>query len=140
MFEELVMPILDQPAIHHIGIIAINQHQIERTKTLLGLKETFSGYVHAYQAESFFLVGQEPSIEFILSQQPTLKNFNRGFGGIHHIAFQVSSIADITKKLSAQNITLFEPEPIPGAGPFVINFLPPKVLGYTIEFVELVNK
>ncbi len=141
MFEDLVSPILDRPVIHHIGVLAVNRKQIERTKALLGLEESFSGYVSAYQAECVFLVGhQGPPIEFILSEQPTLRNFNRGLGGIHHFAFQVPSIAGVAEKLGQQGITMLEPKPVQGAGPFIINFLPPRALGYTIEFVELMDE
>jgi catechol 2,3-dioxygenase-like lactoylglutathione lyase family enzyme len=139
MFKNLVSPILERPVIHHIGVIAINRKQIEQTKTLLGLEEAYSGYVPAYQAECIFLVGQGPPIEFILSEQPALKNFNRGVGGIHHIAFQVPSIAELAEKLRLQEIAMLEPRPVQGAGPFVVNFLHPRVLGYTVEFVELIN-
>lgn len=140
MFENLVSPILDQPVIHHIGVVALNHQQIQRTKTLLGLEETYSGYVSAYQAECVFLIGQGPPIEFILSEQPTLKNFNRGLGGIHHIAFQVPNIAAVAEKLRSQQMALLESQPVQGAGPFVVNFLHPRILGYTIEFVELLNE
>ena len=141
MFESLVLPILDRPAIHHIGVLAVNRGQIERTKSLLGFKELFSGYVPTYEAECVFLVGHQGSpIEFILSEQPALKNFNRGLGGIHHIAFQVPSIAKVAEKLEQQGLTMLEPQPVHGAGPFVINFLHPRTLGYTIEFVELVDE
>ena len=140
MFKSLVSPILDRPVIHHIGVIAINRKQIEQTKTLLGLEEAYSGYVPAYQAECIFLVGQGPPIEFILSEQSALKDFNRGVGGIHHIAFQVPSIDELAAKLRLQGITMLEPRPVQGAGPFVVNFLPPRVLGYIVEFVELVDQ
>jgi methylmalonyl-CoA/ethylmalonyl-CoA epimerase len=140
MLRNLVSPILDRPVIHHIGVVAINHKQIEQTKTLLGLEEAYSGYVPAYQAECVFLVGQGPPIEFILSEQPALKNFNRGVGGIHHIAFQVPSIEELAAKLRLQDIAMLEPRPVQGAGPFVVNFLPPRVLGYIVEFVELVDQ
>lgn len=139
MFENLVSPILDRPVIHHIGVIALNRDQIEGTKILLGLEEVYSGYVSAYQAECVFLIGHRPSIEFILSEQPVLRNFNRGLGGIHHIAFQVPSLAEVAERLRLQGITMLEPKPVQGAGPFVVNFLPPRVLGYTLEFVELMH-
>jgi methylmalonyl-CoA/ethylmalonyl-CoA epimerase len=138
MFDNPVSLLLDRPVIHHIGIIAINREQIERTKVLLGLEEVHSGYVSAYQAECTFLIGHGPSIEFILSEQPVLRNFNRGLGGIHHIAFQVPSLAEVAERLRLQGISMLEPQPVRGAGPFVVNFLPPRVLGYTVEFVELV--
>ena len=140
MLRNLVSPILDRPVIHHIGVVAINRKQIEQTKTLLGLEEAYSGYVPAYQAECVFLVGQGPPIEFILSEQPALKNFNRGVGGIHHIAFQIPSIEELAAKLRLQDIAMLEPRPVQGAGPFVVNFLPPRVLGYIVEFVELVDQ
>lgn len=139
MFEDLVSPIMDRPVVHHIGVVAINRGQIERTKTLLGLEESYSGYVPAYQAECIFLTGQGPPIELILSEKPALKNFNRGVGGIHHIAFEVPSIAELAEKLRLQGLALLEPQPVRGVGPFVINFLHPHVLGYTIEFVELIS-
>jgi hypothetical protein len=42
--------------------------------------------------------------------------------------------------LGQQGITMLEPKPVQGAGPFVINFLHPRTLGYIVEFVELVDE
>jgi len=141
MFEGIVSPILDRPLVHHVGVVAINRSQIERTRILLGLEEVYSGYVPAYEAECIFLSGREaPPIEFILSDLPALRNHNRGVGGLHHVAFQVPSLAELADKLRLQGISMLEPQPVRGAGPFMINFLPPLILGYSVEFVELISE
>ncbi len=68
-----------------------------------------------------------------------MERFNKGAGGLHHIALQVPSLVDLAKALEAEGMKLLEPEPVKGAGPFLCNFLSPiYTRGITIEFVELI--
>jgi methylmalonyl-CoA/ethylmalonyl-CoA epimerase len=105
---------------------------------LLGLEEEYRGFVEAYQANCIFTRGNAGSqIEFVVPEGGTLAQFNRGAGGIHHLALTVTSIRDVARELSDQGITLLEPEPVRGAGEFLCNFLPPAhTRGVIVEFIE----
>jgi hypothetical protein len=67
---------------------------------------------------------------------PLLK-FNKGMGGLHHVAFEVADIVQLAKDFAAQDIQLLSPEPVQGAGNFLCNFLSPiYTRGLTVEYVQ----
>ena len=56
-------------------------------------------------------------------------------GGIHHICFEVDNVMAATAELSAKGYEPLWPEPRPGAGGRLVNFLRPKQTGgVLIEF------
>ncbi len=70
----------------------------------------------------------------------TLKEFNRGFGGLHHLAFTVPSLEELRELLAADGVRLLEASPVRGAGDFLCNFLPPvHAGGVIIEYVEFIE-
>ena len=105
---------------------------------LLGLEESHRGFVERYEATCIFTKGNGAgSIEFVVPRGGTLARFNRGAGGIHHVALAVDSLAEVTRELAGRGITLLEPEPVRGAGNFLCNFLPPaRTRGVIVEFVQ----
>lgn len=105
---------------------------------LLGLTESHRGYVEPYAATCIFTEGnQGSSIEFVVPHEGRLAKFNRGAGGLHHLAISVDSLDAVGQDLARRGISLLESAPVRGAGDFVCNFLSP---GYTggiiVEFVE----
>jgi hypothetical protein len=108
---------------------------------LLGLQERRRGYVPKYQSLCIFCGnGTGPDIEFVIPSGGRLKEFNRGAGGLHHIALAVPDLAEAAEELSAQGIPLLEDTPVRGAGDFLLNFLSPVYTdGVIVEFVELVS-
>jgi catechol 2,3-dioxygenase-like lactoylglutathione lyase family enzyme len=75
-------------------------------------------------------------IEFIVPRGGKLAEFNRGVGGLHHVAVEVPDLAAVAKELRAEGIELLEKTPV-DAGDLRINFLPPfYTRGFTVEFVE----
>lgn len=125
--------------LHHVGIIVPNAEQIQELMTLLGLQECRRYYVPEYEAECIFTEGQGGAIEFILPRGGKLKQFNKGMGGLHHIALQVESLDQTSDDLKAKGVELLEPRPV-DAGPIRINFLPPVYTrGIIVEFVEPVR-
>jgi hypothetical protein len=69
-----------------------------------------------------------------------LAQFNKGVGGLHHIALQVPDLGLLAEALAAEGIRLLEPEPVKGAGPFMCNFLSPAYTrGLIVEFVQLLG-
>ncbi len=107
---------------------------------LLGLKESRRYFIPEYEAECIFTEGQGGAIEFILPHSGKLQQFNKGLGGLHHIALQVDSLEKTSDDLKAKGVELLEPRPV-DAGPIRINFLPPVYTrGIIVEFVEPIQQ
>jgi methylmalonyl-CoA/ethylmalonyl-CoA epimerase len=133
------VPEASPPYLHHVGIIARSEAAAERVMALLGLKEHRRGYVPKYEALCIFCGGADgPDVEFVIPSGGRLKEFNRGAGGLHHIALAVPDLTQLADELAAEDIALLEETPVRGAGDFVLNFLSPVYTdGVTVEFVEL---
>ena len=101
---------------------------------------SLSGFVPQWSALCIFTkaaAGGSP-IEFVIPDGGPLERFNKGAGGLHHIALQVPSLDALAKALDGEGMRLLEPTHVKGAGPFLCNFLSPVYTrGITIEFVEL---
>jgi hypothetical protein len=106
--------------------------------TLLQLEEWYRGYVEPWQALCIFTKAPVGSpIEFVVPDGGTLKDFNGGVGGIHHVALAVDNLTKVAERLGKRGMKLLEKEPVKGAGPFYCNFLSPLYTrGVLIEFVE----
>jgi hypothetical protein len=66
-----------------------------------------------------------------------LAKFNRGVGGLHHVAVAVDSIRDVANELAKEGISLLEEQAIRGAGQFLCNFLAPvHTRGVIVEYIE----
>ena len=126
--------------IHHVGIVIQNREKLKRFKKLLNLEEDYSGYVKEYDAECIFMKTQGTQIEFVIPKGRILKNYNKGLGGLHHIAIEIQNIRKLQSELEQRGIKLLEEESVKGAGNFLINFLSPIYLGVTIEFVQILDK
>lgn len=126
------------PTLHHVGIIVPNEEQMRNLMTLLDLHEGRRYYISEYDAECVFTEGRGGVIEFILPRGGKLKQFNKGMGGLHHIALQVSSLEKASVELKDKGVELLESQPV-DAGPIRINFLSPSYTrGIIVEFVEAI--
>jgi catechol 2,3-dioxygenase-like lactoylglutathione lyase family enzyme len=77
-------------------------------------------------------------IEFVVPHGGPLASFNKGVGGLHHIALQVPDLDEVARGLHAQGLKFLEVEHVRGAGPFICNFLSPGFTrGLTVEYVQL---
>jgi methylmalonyl-CoA/ethylmalonyl-CoA epimerase len=126
------------PRLHHVGVVAPSEQQASALMALLGLEEAYRGFVEAYSANCIFTVGNGGSpLELVVPEGGVLADFNRGAGGLHHIALEVESLAAVTAALGERGITLLETEPVRGAGNFLCNFLPPAYTrGTIVEFIQ----
>jgi catechol 2,3-dioxygenase-like lactoylglutathione lyase family enzyme len=129
---------LARPRLHHVGIVVPSEHQAQTLIELLGFREQGRGFVERYRALCIFTAGNGASpLELVVPREGRLREFNRGLGGLHHIAVQVASFASLQTRLGEQGISLLEPEPVQGAGSFVCNFLDPVYTrGVIVEFVQ----
>jgi methylmalonyl-CoA/ethylmalonyl-CoA epimerase len=124
--------------LHHVGIVVPSDERAAELMALLHLEESHRGYVEEYSATCIFTKGNGGSmVEFVVPTGGTLTRFNRGVGGLHHVAFVVDDLRDLARELSEQETDLLEAEPVQGAGDFLCNFLPPaKTRGVIVEFIQ----
>lgn len=125
--------------LHHVGII---MPSVERAKKFLErfeLEEDYTEFVEDYQAHCLFtkFSEQECPIELVIPEGGVLAEYNKGKGGLHHIAFEVEDVSEAKKQYEEQGFMMLEDNPVNGAGGILVNFLRPKFgLGVLVEFVE----
>jgi catechol 2,3-dioxygenase-like lactoylglutathione lyase family enzyme len=120
----------------HVGIIIPDMEQVEHLLELLGLEKGHTQYVDEYQADCVFTKGPGAVIEFIVPRGGKLAQFNKGIGGLHHIALEVDDLDAVTQDLKARDVDLLEETPV-DAGSIWINFMPPAYTrGFTVELIE----
>jgi methylmalonyl-CoA epimerase len=122
--------------LHHVAIIVPNRQQVDVLTSLFGLQQGDEQYVPEYEADCYFTKGPGTSIEFIVPRGGKLSEFNRGLGGLHHIALEVDDLEEATRELGEKGVKLLEKVPV-DAGSIHINFLPPiYTRGVLVEFVQ----
>jgi catechol 2,3-dioxygenase-like lactoylglutathione lyase family enzyme len=131
---------IDSQLLHHVGIVQPDEADALALMRLLGLEEDYRGFVPQWSALCIFTKARHGSpIEFVIPQGGPLEKFNKGAGGLHHIALQVPDLDALRVALEAEGMRLLEDAPVKGAGDFLCNFLSPVYTrGITIEFVQLV--
>jgi catechol 2,3-dioxygenase-like lactoylglutathione lyase family enzyme len=130
-----------QSRLHHVGIIVADAEQVDLLAALLGLVRGADEYVAEYEAQCYFTGapgGAGAAIEFIVPRPGSkLTKFNKGFGGLHHIALEVDDLADASAALRERGVKLLEDHPV-DAGSLLINFVPPLYTrGFIVEFIQV---
>lgn len=130
------------PVLHHVGIVVSDVDEMATMMATLGLVEDYRGYVPEFAALCIFVVGNGGSpVEFVVPDAGSvLAKFNKGMGGLHHLAYVVPSLDEKAAELAAVGMTLIERTHVKGAGAFYCNFLSPiYTRGLTVEFIELIK-
>ena len=130
------------PPLHHVGIIQPDEDAVAAQMELLGLRESYRGYVPQFHALCIFTdpVNGGSPIEFVVADGGPLLKFNKGGGGIHHIALEVSDLAAMMDDFAARGLRMIEPQPVQGAGNFICNFLSPVATrGIIVEYVQMLG-
>ena len=129
---------MKNPPLHHVGIVQPSESDATTLMALLGLEEDYRGFVPQWSALCIFTRREHGSpIEFVIPDGGPLAKFNKGAGGLHHIALEVKDLDALARKLAAEEMRLLEDEHVKGAGDFLCNFLSPVYTrGITIEFVQ----
>ena len=129
----------DGPVLHHVGIVVPDTDEMVAMMAVLGLVEDYRGVVPTFQALCVFTRGNGASpVEFVIPYGGPLMKFNKGMGGLHHLAYVVDSLDAKAVELATRGMKLLEPDHVQGAGPFMCNFLSPVYTrGLTVEYVEL---
>jgi len=122
--------------LHHVGIIVPSEDQLALLLGVLGLEVGRRHYVAEYEADCIFAGGDGAAVELIVPRGGKLAKFNKGLGGLHHIAIEVDDLAAASRELRARGIELLEASPVE-AGALRINFIPPVFTrGLIVELVE----
>ena len=126
-------------SLHHVGIIIPDRSHVDFLLGILGLETGELVYVPEYEADCIFTSNNNSNIEFVIPRENSrLSNFNKGMGGLHHIALEVDDIQDVSRQLTEEGIDLLEDKPV-RAGQLLINFLhPADTRGFIVEFVQVV--
>lgn len=126
--------------LHHVGIVCTSREHAEGLLELLGLELESEEYVEAYEAQCLFTAGEAGRLELIIPTGGKLARFNKGAGGLHHVALEVDDLERESARLRGQGVELLEDAPV-DAGPIQINFVPPAYTrGVIVEFVERKDK
>lgn len=130
------------PPLHHVGIVQPSEEDALQMMSLLGLVEDYRGFVPQFSALCIFTRRTQGSpIEFVIPDGGPLEKFNKGAGGLHHIALEVPDLDALATELAAQDMRLLEPAHVKGAGPFLCNFLSPVYTrGVTVEYVQMLDR
>jgi len=123
--------------LHHVGIVARDEAQIEEFKLMLGLEEVARETIEQYHVTNVFLqCGGDAKVHFMIPHKGVLKNFNQGRGGFHHIAFCAKDITEAQKELEAKGIRFIASEKQNGIGRFKFNFAHPNIAGLNVELID----
>lgn len=132
---------LSEPPLHHVGIVQPDEESAQQMMQLLGLSEDYRGYVPAFQALCIFTKGNgRTPIEWVIPDGGPLTKFNKGAGGLHHLAFEVPDLEAVMADFAQAGTEMLEPAPVRGAGNFICNFLRPSATrGVIVEYIQLIE-
>lgn len=123
--------------LHHIGIVATGESQIEEFKKLLDLEEEARETIEKYHVTNVFLkCAGDTKLHFMIPHKGILKNFNQGRGGYHHIAFCARDISEAQEELERKGIRFIASEKQKGIGQYQFNFALPNIAGLNVELID----
>lgn len=128
--------------LHHVGIIMPTREKADEFMKKFSLQMDYIEYVEAYHADCLFTEHKkdETPIELVIPKEGVLAEYRNGKGGLHHIAFEVDSVAKAKAEYEAKGMELLEETAVDGAGGIIVNFLRPRFgVGVLVEFVEQVK-
>lgn len=129
--------------VHHWGIVLPTVEKAEAFIKQFGLVEDYRGYVEAYDANLIFTTHGDghDAIEFIIPLSGVLTEFNKGKGGIAHIAYLVDDIEATSAELRAQGFEMLESKATKGTDEIIVNFIRPKYTqGILVELIEQIGE
>ena len=129
--------------VHHWGIVLPTVEKAEAFIKQFGLVEDYRGYVEAYDANLIFTTHGDghDAIEFIIPLSGVLTEFNKGKGGIAHIAYLVDDIEATSAELRAQGFEMLETVATKGTDEIIVNFIRPKYTqGILVELIEQIGE
>ncbi len=123
--------------VHHVGIVARDEAQIEDFKRVLELEETARESIEKFQVTNVFLeCAGQTKLHFMIPHKGILKHFNHGRGGYHHVAFCVPDIAAAQAELESKGVRFLAPQAQDGIGRYRFNFALSGIAGLNVELIE----
>ena len=129
--------------VHHWGIVLPTVEKAEAFIKQFGLVEDYRGYVEAYDSNLIFTTHGDghDAIEFIIPLSGVLTEFNKGKGGIAHVAYLVDDIEATSAELRAQGFEMLETVATQGTEEIIVNFIRPKYTqGILVELIEQIGE
>ena len=129
--------------VHHWGIVLPTVEKAEAFIEQFGLVEDYRGYVEAYDSNLIFTTHGDghDAIEFIIPLSGVLTEFNKGKGGIAHVAYLVDDIEATSAELRAQGFEMLETVATKGTEEIIVNFIRPKYTqGILVELIEQIGE
>jgi lactoylglutathione lyase/methylmalonyl-CoA/ethylmalonyl-CoA epimerase len=128
---------------HHVGIILPTMKSAHKFLETFDLEIDYQGFVEAYQADLIFTkyTENESPVELIIPEEGSvLKDFNKGKGGIAHIAFEVEDVEAVREEFESKGMEMLEGSAVPGTSDIIVNFVRPKYTqGILVEYVQTVG-
>ena len=127
---------------HHWGIVLPTVEKAEAFMKTFGLEEDYRGHVNAYDANLIFTKHGDgaDAVEFIIPLSGVLTEFNKGKGGIAHVAYLVDDIRACQEEIKAMGYEMLEADPVEGTEDIIVNFIRPKYTqGILVELIEQVK-
>ena len=128
---------------HHWGIVLPTVEKAQAFMETFGLKEDYRGHVKAYDSHLIFTThgNGADAIEFIIPKSGVLTQFNKGKGGIAHVAYLVDDIEATSAELRAQGFEMLESKATKGTDEIIVNFIRPKYTqGILVELIEQIGE
>lgn len=129
---------MEHMKLHHVGIV-LSPEKAKNFMEKFGLETDYMEYVEAYKADCLFTKhqGDETPIELVIPKEGVLTEYNKGKGGIHHIAFAVDDVEKTRQYYEEKGLHMLEEKAVEGAGGIIVNFLRPRFgEGILVEFVQ----
>ena len=134
---------MEHMKLHHVGIVMTSSERAENFMKKFGLETDYIEYVEAYHADCLFTKhnDDETPIELVIAKEGVLTEYNKGKGGLHHIAFEVDDVEAVKQEYESKGLMMLEDKAVTGAGGIIVNFLRPRFgEGILVEFVQKVDK
>ncbi len=125
---------------HHIGIVVTDEARMDAFAQAMNLVEIKREHLPKYHVTNVFFESRSsnggPLIQFAIPTAGTLRNFNRGAGGLHHVAFKTDDIERAQRAMEAAGMRFIASEPQVGVDGLRFNLVSPNVQGLNVEIVE----
>lgn len=126
--------------LHHVGIVVADEERMKAFALALGLRELKREHLPKYHVTNIFFrparAESGPLVQFAIPTRGTLKNYNGGRGGLHHLAFEAEDIEATQRELEARGYRFIASHPQLGVDGLLFNFVSPNVEGLNIEIVQ----
>lgn len=128
---------------HHWGIVLPTLEKAEAFMKTFGLQEDYRGHVKAYECRSDLHKTRQRCrrSEFIIPLSGVLTEFNKGKGGIAHVAYLVDDINAVSEEIKMPWVMNFlKKNPQEGTEDIIVNFIRPKYTqGILVELIQQVG-